>query len=66
MPSLYAFLCLKKKGESPIKEKKRTASWCFCLIINVTYIAQSIGTHPGLFLALTRAKYKSTFDKLKF
>ena len=32
--------------------------------VYITCIAQSIGTHPGLFLALTRAKFETSFTKV--
>ena len=32
--------------------------------VYITCIAQSIGTHRGLFLALTRAKFETSFTKV--
>ena len=46
--------------ESPIKGKKNILH----VGVYITCIVQSTGTHPGLFLALTRAKFETSFTKV--
>ena len=46
--------------ESPIKGEKNILH----VGVYITCIAQSTGTHPGLFLALTRAKFETSFTKV--
>ena len=66
--TLCFFMFEKKKAltvvvsqcESPIKGNKNILH----VGVYITCIAHSTGTHPGLFLALTRAKFETSFTKV--
>ena len=65
---LVLFLCLKKKNFNgrcfSVRKSYKREKNILHVGVYITCIAQSTGTHPGLFLALTRAKFETSFTKV--